>query len=68
MGRYGIYVNALAPGFFPTHMTEWILEKNSKYLLPRVPFGRYAEKTTSKEPWYSGLGSIKLYYWPNHQC
>jgi gluconate 5-dehydrogenase len=39
--RYGIYVNALAPGFFPTHMTEWILEKNSKYLLPRVPFGRY---------------------------
>lgn len=39
--RYGIYVNAIAPGFFPTHMTEWILEKNSKHLLPRVPFGRY---------------------------
>lgn len=39
--RHGIYVNAIAPGFFPTHMTGWILEKNAKYLLPRVPFGRF---------------------------
>ena len=39
--RYGINVNALAPGFFPTHMTEWLLNKNAEILLPRVPFGRY---------------------------
>ena len=26
-GRYGIRVNALAPGFFPTRMTEKVLPK-----------------------------------------
>ncbi len=39
--RYGIYVNAIAPGFFPTHMTDWILERNKDVLLPRVPFRRF---------------------------
>jgi len=46
--RYGIYVNAIAPGFFPTHMTEWILEKNSAVLLPKVPFGRYGGENDLK--------------------
>ena len=46
--RYGINVNALAPGFFPTHMTEWILEKNSAVLLPKVPFGRYGGENDLK--------------------
>jgi len=39
--RYGIYVNAIAPGFFPTHMTEWTLANNAATLLPRVPFQRF---------------------------
>jgi len=46
--RYGIYVNSIAPGFFRTHMTEWILDNNSDKLLPRVPFGRYGADTDLK--------------------
>lgn len=38
--RYNIYVNAIAPGFFPTNMTGWILEHNADKLIPRVPFKR----------------------------
>lgn len=39
--RYGIYVNAIAPGFFITHMSERLLEKNAERILPKVPFGRF---------------------------
>lgn len=46
--RYGIYVNAIAPGFFPTHMTDWILEKNADKLLPRVPFNRFGNDNDLK--------------------
>ncbi|HBQ27621.1 MAG TPA: gluconate 5-dehydrogenase [Syntrophomonas sp.] len=38
--RYGIYVNAIAPGFFPTHMSKRLLEKNQHLVLPRVPLNR----------------------------
>jgi gluconate 5-dehydrogenase len=38
--RYGINVNAIAPGFFPTHMSKGLLEKNIDRVLPKVPFRR----------------------------
>lgn len=38
--RYGIYVNGMAPGFFPTHMSGGLLEKNQHLVLPRVPLNR----------------------------
>jgi gluconate 5-dehydrogenase len=38
--RFGIRVNAIAPGFFPTHMSRGILEKNQHLVLPRVPLNR----------------------------
>ena len=38
--RYGINVNAIAPGFFPTHMSKALLEKNIDSVLLRVPFKR----------------------------
>ncbi len=38
--RYGINVNAVAPGFFPTHMSKALLEKNLDSVLLRVPFKR----------------------------
>ncbi len=41
--RYGIYVNAIAPGFFPTHMSEYLIEKNKDQYLPRIPLGRFGE-------------------------
>ncbi|NPV27332.1 MAG: SDR family oxidoreductase [Firmicutes bacterium] len=38
--RYGIYVNAIAPGFFPSHMSEGILKKIGHLVVARVPLGR----------------------------
>lgn len=38
--RYGIYVNGIAPGFFPTHMSGGLLEKNKHLVLPLIPLRR----------------------------
>lgn len=38
--RHGVYVNAIAPGFFPTHMSSKLLEKNKHLVLPLVPLQR----------------------------
>lgn len=38
-GRYGIRVNALAPGFFPTRLTEKVLPRVGE-MLQRLPLGR----------------------------
>ncbi|MGE5405054.1 MAG: SDR family oxidoreductase [Candidatus Saccharibacteria bacterium] len=48
--RYGIYVNAIAPGFFPTHMSKGLLEKNSHLVLPRVPLNRLGGDDDLKGP------------------
>ncbi|RDI94995.1 SDR family NAD(P)-dependent oxidoreductase [Meiothermus sp. QL-1] len=39
-GRWGIRVNALAPGFFPTRMTEKVLPRAEAYLKATLPLGR----------------------------
>jgi gluconate 5-dehydrogenase len=39
--RYGIYVNAIAPGYFPTHMSGFLLETNRDIILPRIPLRRF---------------------------
>ena len=39
-GRYGIRVNAIAPGFFPTKMTEKNLPKIEQLINARTPLGR----------------------------
>ncbi len=39
-GRWGIRVNALAPGFFPTRMTEKVLPKAEPLLKATLPLGR----------------------------
>ena len=38
--RYGIRVNAVAPGFFPTKMTKVVLERAEKAIARTVPLGR----------------------------
>lgn len=38
--KYNIRVNAIAPGFFPTHLTEWVIAHRKEKILSRVPMGR----------------------------
>jgi len=40
-GRYKIRVNAVAPGWFPSHMTEDVIAKFGDEMLARVPMGRF---------------------------
>jgi NAD(P)-dependent dehydrogenase (short-subunit alcohol dehydrogenase family) len=39
-GRYGINVNAICPGFFPTKMAKGLLEHIGEGVLERTPLGR----------------------------
>ncbi len=41
--KYGIRVNALALSFFPTHLTEWVIEHRKDRIIERVPTGRLGE-------------------------
>jgi NAD(P)-dependent dehydrogenase (short-subunit alcohol dehydrogenase family) len=38
--RYGIRVNAIAPGFFPTRMTKVVLERAQPAIARAIPLGR----------------------------
>ncbi|MHB1956871.1 MAG: SDR family oxidoreductase [Sulfobacillus sp.] len=40
-GTYGIRVNAIAPGFFPTKMSQGLIEEHGQYLLDHTPLGRF---------------------------
>ncbi|WP_338777715.1 SDR family oxidoreductase [Metabacillus sp. FJAT-52054] len=40
-GQHNINVNAIAPGFFPTKMSQVIIEKGKEGLLQRTPLGRF---------------------------
>ncbi len=35
-----ITVNAIAPGFFPSKMTQWLIEHRAEAILARIPMGR----------------------------
>ena len=38
--RHGITVNAIAPGFFPTKMTRWLIDHREEAILGTIPLGR----------------------------
>ena len=40
-GIHNILVNAIAPGWFPTHMSEVVMEQNRETLLKKIPLGRF---------------------------
>ncbi len=39
--RYGITVNAICPGWFPTSLNDKLLEAKADMLIPRIPLSRY---------------------------
>ncbi|RMG54721.1 MAG: glucose 1-dehydrogenase [Acidobacteria bacterium] len=39
--RYHINVNAIAPGWFPTHMSEWVLQHHGETIKSLIPLGRF---------------------------
>jgi gluconate 5-dehydrogenase len=39
--RYGIAVNAIAPGWFPTDLSRPVLDRSGELLLRRIPMGRF---------------------------
>ena len=38
---HNIQVNAIAPGWFPTHMSDWVIEHRRDSLLEKIPSGRF---------------------------
>ncbi|WP_286221168.1 SDR family oxidoreductase [Marinobacter apostichopi] len=40
-GRYNINVNALCPGFFPSKMSQGLLETQGENMLQRIPLNRF---------------------------
>ena len=39
--RHGVRVNAVAPGWFPSHMTGVVIRQNSDAMLARIPMRRF---------------------------
>jgi len=39
--RHNVQVNAIAPGWFPTHMSHWVIEHRKELLLKGIPQGRF---------------------------
>lgn len=46
--RYGINVNAICPGWFPTSLNDELLEGRKDELLSRIPLGRYGTEDDLK--------------------
>jgi len=41
--KYNIRVNAIAPGWFPTDMSRWVVENHREMLIAHIPMRRFGE-------------------------
>ncbi len=41
---HNVHVNAIAPGWFPTHMSEGLIERNKHFFLAGIPLGRFGSE------------------------
>ena len=48
--NHGVNVNALAPGFFPSKMSEKLIERLTERLLPTIPLHRFGGPEDLKGP------------------
>jgi gluconate 5-dehydrogenase len=46
--RHNIQVNAIAPGWFPTHMSDWVITHKKDRLLESIPLGRFGSEDDLK--------------------
>jgi NAD(P)-dependent dehydrogenase (short-subunit alcohol dehydrogenase family) len=46
--RHGVYVNAIAPGWFPTRMSAVVIERNREKFLQGIPLGRFGNEQDLK--------------------
>lgn len=47
-GQHNIHVNAIAPGFFPTKMSQVLIERNEDFILERTPLNRFGSEEDLK--------------------
>ncbi|MCM3764337.1 SDR family oxidoreductase [Neobacillus niacini] len=47
-GQHGIYVNAIAPGFFPTKMSKGLLDQGGQAILEGTPLRKFGSDTDIK--------------------
>jgi len=45
---HNINVNAIAPGWFPTHMSEVVIRRGKDALLASIPLGRFGNEQDLK--------------------
>lgn len=45
---HNVQVNAIAPGWFPTHMSKVVIERNKELLLKKIPEGRFGNEQDLK--------------------
>lgn len=46
--KYNINVNAIAPGWFPTNMSDKLIKRESEAMLKTIPMGRFGGETDLK--------------------
>jgi NAD(P)-dependent dehydrogenase (short-subunit alcohol dehydrogenase family) len=46
--NHNIHVNAIAPGWFPTHMSSAVIERNRENFLKSIPLGRFGREDDLK--------------------